>query len=211
MAADKQVDKTTHDLESSLKAKAADIISKGFNEMADVATSARMAEALAAQGATDAKGAIYEQTEGTLKVLGQAALALKLAKEKSKEELSSMNLEFGNQLSQIGSVAKQESNALLEKTKQIQAALPDLAAMFANDTLDIRAELGASHHHIGVAQNWTKQVIAGFEGKLEEVQKKRNEEAVYVHRKSTNNKKSVLNKADAIITKVEQIQAELKT
>merc|ERR1719240_2295843 len=130
----------------------------------------------------------------TMTLMSDAARKLKMAKEKSNEELSSMSQEFGNQLSQIGNVAKQESNALLEKTKEIQAALPDLAAMFENDTLDIRAELGSSHHHIAVAQNWTKQVIAGFEGKLEEVQKKRNEEAIYVHRKASNNKKSVLNK-----------------
>merc|ERR1719160_1341381 len=60
MDADKEVDKQTQTIEGDLKKKAADVISKGFTEMADVATSARMAEALAAQGATDAKGAIYE-------------------------------------------------------------------------------------------------------------------------------------------------------
>ena len=43
-----------------------------------------------------------------------------------------------------------------------------------------------------------------------EVEKKRNEEAIYVHRKASNNKKSVLNKADAIITKVDGINKELK-
>lgn len=209
-AQDQEVTKNTLSLEDALRARAQEIVSTGFNEIADVATSARLAESLATQGSMDAKGAIYEQSEQTLKTLGQAAMALRSAKQKEDEELGDMSGQFGNQLGNLGDVAKSETNALLERTKQIQAALPDLAGMFANDTLDIRSELGASHHHIAVAQNWTKQVIAGFEGKLEEVEKKRNEEAIYVHRKASNNKKSVLNKADAIITKVDGINKELK-
>ena len=80
-------------------------------------------------------------------------MALRSARQKEDEELGDMSGQFGNQLGNLGDVAKSETNALLERTKQIQAPFnPDvwkssfnLQTLFAFETQISSSPQSLSH------------------------------------------------------------------
>jgi hypothetical protein len=86
--------------------------------------------------------------------------------------------------------------------------MPNFASMFQNDTEDAREEVEEAHQHIKVAENWTKQVIAGFEAKLDEVRSAREDQATQVHDRASEVKKMVVGEADSVVERVESIASQ---
>merc|ERR1719409_815694 len=103
---------------------------------------------------------------------------------------------------------EQEASGIADQIGDLLQSMPNFASMFQNDTEDAREEVEEAHQHIKVAENWTKQVIAGFEAKLDEVRSAREEQATQVHDRASEVKKMVVGEADSVVERVENIASQ---
>merc|ERR1719160_2094178 len=120
--------------------------------------------------------------------LAQASDLMSSAKRLTGAEILELGDRVQESLSHYKGAGEQEANGLTDKISGLLASMPNFADMFTNDTEDAREEVEEAHQHIKVAENWTKQVIAGFEAKLDEVQDAREEvEEAHQHIKVAEN------------------------
>jgi hypothetical protein len=134
--------------------------------------------------------------------LRQAAQLLSSAKDLTGAEMDEIGESVQSGLNEYRGVGQEEAKDLTDKVNQLMKTQPDFGAMFDADTGDLREQMASAHDHIDVGQKWAKEVVEGFEGKVEKVREQREQAGSDIHDKASAVKKDVVEQGEDTVKRI---------